>query len=383
MIERLIPLTASPSESFFLWGPRKTGKTTLLKKLFPDSFWVNLLKTDEVLKYSQAPYRLRQELLAAEPQSPIVIDEVQKVPALLDEVHYLIEEKGYTFALCGSSARKVKRGHANLLGGRAVRYELFGLSAVEIGNEFSLEKMLNHGYLPSHYLRDSSGRIVRSYVNSYLKEEILDEGLVRNLPVFAQFLDAAALCDTEFINYSNIASDCGVSSTTVKDYFTILEDTLLGRLLPAYTKRPKRRVRSAPKFYFADVAVANHLAKRGHIQLGSEAFGKAFENWCFHELSLFREYSELFFDLSYWTLTTGVEVDFVLGDMEVAIEAKARRSITPRHLKGLREIAKDYPKIKKRLMVCCEEIPRETEDGILILPYRDFYERLWAREFIC
>jgi predicted AAA+ superfamily ATPase len=292
-------------------------------------------------------------------------------------VHYLIEEKQLVFVLCGSSARKVKRGHANLLGGRALRYELFGLTARELGREFNLSKMLNFGYLPSHYLRPQLGRIVRSYVNDYLKEEILDEGLVRGLSPFARFLDAAALTDGELVNYTNIASDCGVSSTTAKAYFEILQDTLLGRFLPAFTARPKRRITVAPKFYFADVAVVNQLARRPDIQPKSDAYGKAFENWVFHELCAYREYSERFFDLSYWRLSSGGEVDFVLGDMEVAIEAKGSDHVTPRHLKGLREIVKDHPTLKKRALVCAEPTTRKTSDGILILPPAEFVTRLW------
>ena len=346
--------------------------------------WINLLKTDEFLRYSEQPYLLRGEIEALPNSSLVIIDEIQKVPALLDEVHYLIEESNLVFGLCGSSARKVKRGHANLLGGRAIRYELFGLSAKELlfDKKFNLYTMLNNGYIPSHYLKTSPRRNIRSYVNNYLKEEILDEGLVRNLPVFSRFLEVAALTDTEFVNYTNIASDCGVSSTTVKEYFTILEDTLLGRFLPSYIKRPKRKIKKVPKFYFADVGVVNHLAKRGDLPEGGELYGKAFENWCFHELMLFREYSEKFFDLSYWSLSTGVEVDFIIGDMEVAIEVKSSERINDKHLKGLIEIKEEHPSLKKRIIVCREIRARKTEDGILILPYEEFIQILWDGEIV-
>ena len=204
---------------------------------------------------------------------------MQKVPALLDEVHWLHEHRKIRFALCGSSARKVRRGAANLLGGRAVRYELHGLTAAEIGKDVDLVRLLNHGYLPTHYESDRPERLLASYVGDYLKEEVAAEGLVRNLPVFSAFLNAAALSDGDLVNFANIARDCGVSGHTVKGHFGILEDTLLGRWLPAYTKRPKRRVVAAPKFYFSDVGVVNHLARRGRMQPGGELFGKAFENW--------------------------------------------------------------------------------------------------------
>jgi len=382
MIERLLNLEKEPKKTFFLWGPRKVGKTTLLKSIYPNSKWLNLLKTDEFLRYSKKPSLLREELEVEKSREIVIIDEIQKVPQLLDEVHYLIEEKKVVFGLCGSSARKVKRGHANLLGGRAVRYELFGFSAKEIGSDFDLSKALNHGYIPSHYLHDNPSKVIRSYVNDYLKEEIMDEGLVRNLLTFSRFLESAALTDTEFVNYTNIAQDCGVSSTTVKDYFLILEDTLLGRFLPSYHKRPKRKIKKAPKFYFADVAVVNELSKRGELRKGSELYGKAFENWCFHELYSYREYSELFFDLNYWSLSSGIEVDFILGKMEVAIEVKSSERVVNRHLKGLRELKKEHSSVKKRILVCLEPKVRKTEDGILILPYKNFIEMLWSKEII-
>ena len=233
---------------------------------------------------------------------------------------------GCTLALCGSSARKVKRGQANLLGGRAVRYELYGLIAREIGRDFNLDRMLNHGYLPRIYESDRPQRLLNAYVADYLREEVAAEDLTRNLPIFSEFLNVAVLSDAELVNFSTIALDCGVSSHTIKGYFQILEDTLLGRWLPAYTKRPKRRVITAPKFYFADVGMVNHLAKRGGLQAGSELYGKAFENWVFHELSAHNAYSETFATLSYWRLASGIEVDFIVNDMQLAIEAKASRS---------------------------------------------------------
>jgi predicted AAA+ superfamily ATPase len=308
----------------------------------------------------------------------VVIDEVQKVPQLLDEAHWLHERRGIRLALCGSSARKVKRGQANLLGGRAVRYELLGLTALEIGREFDLDQMLNHGYLPRIYLSDEPRRLLNSYVADYLKEEVAAEGLVRTLPVFSGFLNIAALSDAEIVNFSTIARECGVSSHTVKGYFGILEDTLLGRWLPAYTRRPKRRVIGAPKFYFADAGVVNHLARRGELQRGSELYGKAFENWVFHELCAHNAYTETFATLSHWRLASGIEVDFVINDMQLAIEVKATAKITADHLKGLRSLAQDHPRIKQRVVVCLEAKSRRTEDGILILPAGDFTEQLGA-----
>ncbi|MBI2090069.1 MAG: ATP-binding protein [Deltaproteobacteria bacterium] len=381
MFKRLLALPAPGHQTFFLWGPRQTGKTTLLRATYPDAFWIDLLKADEFRRYLQNPELLREQLAARDSVRQVVIDEVQKVPQLLDEVHWLHERQAVRFALCGSSARKVKRGQANLLGGRAVRYELHGLTAREIGKEFNLNRMLNHGYLPTIYLSDRPRPLLEGYVGDYLKEEVAAEGLVRNLPVYSEFLNMAALSDTELVNFSTIARDCGVSSHTIKGYFQILEDTLLGRWLPAYTKRPKRRVIAAPKFYFADIGVVNHLARRGDLHPGSELYGKAFENWVFHELAAHNAYSGAFAKLSYWRLTSGNEVDFIVNDMEAAIEAKATAKVTSDHLKGLRAVAEDHPRIKQRIVVSLERTSRRTEDGILIVPAVEFCGRLSAGDF--
>ncbi len=379
MFKRALTLPDPGQETFFLWGPRQTGKSTLLKQCYPQGRRLDLLKADEFRRYVVNPELLRQEIEAQEPEAggQIVIDEIQKVPALLDEVHWLIENHGLHFALCGSSARKVRRGAANLLGGRAVRYELHGLTAVELEDEFDLSRMLNHGYLPRMYEASRPARLLDAYVADYLKEEIAAEGLVRNLPAFSGFLNAAALSDGEMINFSNIAGDCAVSSPTVKAYFGILEDTLLGRWLPAYRKRRKRRLIHAPKFYFADVGVVNRLARRGTLVPGSELYGRAFENWVFHELSAFRAYRELDEELCYWRLAGGTEVDFVLGDMRLAVETKASARIAGHHLKGLRSLTHENPGVGRRVVVCLEPRARRTDDGIDILPAPVFVRRLW------
>ena len=383
MFTRSLRLPTPGTETFFLWGPRQTGKTTLLRATYPESLWIDLLKAEEYRRYLQNPELLRAELAVSETAQQgrqIVIDEVQKVPQLLDEAHWLHENRGLQFALCGSSARKVKRGQANLLGGRAIRYELYGLTAQEVGRGFCLDRMLNHGYLPRMYESERPQRLLNAYVADYLKEEIAAEGLVRNLPVFSEFLNLAVLSDAELVNFSTIARDCGVSSPTIKGYFQILEDTLLGRWLPAYTKRPKRRIIAAPKFYFADVGVVNHLAKRGELRPGSELYGKAFENWVFHELGAHNSYTEAFATLSYWRLASGIEVDFIVNDMQIAIEAKATARITTDHLRGLRALVQDHPRVKQRILVCLESKSYRTEDDILILPVTEFCQRLGERE---
>jgi predicted AAA+ superfamily ATPase len=261
-----------------------------------------------------------------------------------------------------------------------VRRELFGLTGSELGDGFDLTRLVNHGYLPRIYDSDRPQRLLDAYVSDYLREEIAAEALVRNMPSFGHFLTAAALGDTEATNFSNIARECGVSVPTVRGHYQILVDTLIGRWLPAYRKRPKRRVAVTPKFYFADVGVVNHLTRRGRMLPGSELFGKAFENWVFHELTAYNSYSESRAALSFWRLSSGIEVDFVVNEMEVVVEAKAVANVASHHMKGLREVALDHPEVGGRILVCLDTKSRRTSDGILILPAQEFSQRLAARE---
>ncbi len=381
MFERALVLPASGTETFFLWGPRQTGKSTLLRATYPDALWLDLLRSEQFRRYTERPESLREEVTLLPRGTQVVIDEVQKIPALLDEVHWLHENRGTRFALCGSSARKVRRGGANLLGGRAIRYHLLGLTARELGSSFDLDRLLDVGFLPAMVQSTRARRMLDAYVGDYLQQEIAAEGLVRRLPTFAEFLRVAALSDAEIVNFSSIARETGVSMPTVRSYFEILEDTLLGRFLPAFRRRPKRRTVAAPRFYFADVGVANVLAKRGRVQRGSSAYGKAFESWVFHELSAFDAYAETMAGLAYWRLTTGIEVDFIVGDMDAAIEAKASVRVTSDHLTGLRELGRDFPGVR-RFVVALESRSRVTEDGIVILTVAEFLRRLYSGELV-
>lgn len=383
MLKRIIDLPKH--RSFFLWGPRKVGKTSLIKSQFEGSFFIDLLKTDEEMRFRVNPSLLR-ELVMALPKTQlkktIVIDEVQKVPELLNEVHWLIENQKVNFCLCGSSARKLKRGHANLLGGRAWRRSLLGLSAAELKSDFDLVKCLNRGYIPNHYFDTDFEESLRGYVQDYLKEEIMSEGLIRNLPAFSSFLSLASLSDTELISYNTFSSDVGVSAPTIKSYFEILEDTLIGNFIHPYRLKPKRRISLISKFYFFDIGLVNFLARRGKISSKSELFGKAFENWVHHELQCYKAYKSPDLDISFWRLSTGVEVDFILGQMEVAIEAKSSDKISADHLKGLRNIIEDHPKLKRRIIVSTEPRNRTTEDSIEILTPQYFVEQLWSGKII-
>jgi predicted AAA+ superfamily ATPase len=381
MYKRVLSLK-SPKKSFFLWGQRQTGKSSLLRETFKNDLYINLLESDLFLEYSTRPSLLRERLNHLKAGEIVIIDEVQKIPSLLDEIQNLIESKKIIFGLCGSSARKLKRGHGNLLGGRARRYELFGLSAFELQEDFDLNRLLTRGYLHSFYVDDDYEHSHQSYVSDYLKEEILAEGLTRSIAIFSRFLETAAFSDSEIINFSNIAREVGVSVKTVQAHFEILEDSLTGGFLPAYTKKIKRRTRQSPKFYFFDVGIVNFLSKRKNLVPKSSDFGKAFENWVYHELKCYKSYVKNDLDLSYWALTTGIEVDFILNDMEIAIEVKSSDRINSDHLKNLRELKKDYPKIKSRFVVSLEKHIRTTDEGITILPYKEFIRRLWAGEII-
>jgi len=385
MYKRIQYLNLSFQNTCFLWGARQTGKSTLLKMLFPQAIRYDLLLSTEYQRLLREPNVIREQCLAAgldanSQRDPIIIDEIQKMPSLLDEVHWLMENKGLRFVLCGSSARKLKRGHANLLDGRAIRYELYPLVFPEIPG-FSLIKALNSGLIPRHYDSAKPKRLIQSYVGDYLKEEIAAEALTRNIPSFSRFLEVAALSNGEIVNYTNIARECGVTSPTVKEYFQILEDTLIGRQLPAFQKRKKRRLVTSPKFYFFDLSPVIHLSRRGQVVPGSELFGRAFEHYIWMEIIAHSSYSELFYPISYWRTASGSEVDFVLGDHEIAIEAKSTELANMTHLKGLRRFKEEHS-VRRSMLVSLDSKPRETQDQIEILPWQIFLKQLWGGEVI-
>jgi predicted AAA+ superfamily ATPase len=308
------------------------------------------------------------------------VDEVQKVPDLLDEIHWLMENTRLRFILCGSSARKLKRGRGNLLGGRALRFELHPLVSAEIPN-FDLVTALNDGLLPRHYGMPNVRRRLAAYVGDYLKEEILAEALSRKVAQFSRFMEVAALSNGEAVHYANVARECGVSAPTVRTYYDILEDTLLGRFVPVFQKRPKRRVVTAPRFYLFDVGVAGSLARRGRVRAGSELFGHALEHLMYMEITAHSSYSTLDYPLSYWRTTSQLEVDFVLGDHELAVEVKGTERTETHHLRGLRAIGEEYP-FRRRILVSRDPRRRVADKGIEILPWRDFLEELWSGRLI-
>ncbi len=382
-IERRLKLRLPQGQSAFLWGPRKTGKTTYLKARFPHSLVYDFLKSDLFLELSKNPARLREQILAQNPpilQYPIILDEVQKVPQILDEVHWLIENKELQFILCGSSARKLKRGQANLLGGRAWRYEMFPLVSPEIG-KVDLLRALNHGLIPSHYLQEDHQKSLKAYVQDYLKEEVFAEGLTRNIPAFSRFFDAMGYSHGELTNYSNIARDCGVDSKTVREYYQILVDTLLGTMIEPFKKRQHRQViGKASKFYLFDVGVAGILTKRQIEEERGEAFGRAFEHWLLMEIIAYRSYTESDFPIHFWRTKSGLEVDFILGQGEVALEIKGSSRLDPSDLKSLKTFLEEYHP-RKAILVCNEKAQR-LSGKIRVVPWRNFLSELWAGQVI-
>ncbi len=367
-------------ESLFLWGSRQTGKSTLLKMLFPGAHVYDLLKSDVRMALQLRPAQLREECELLDDGELIIIDEVQKVPALLDEVHWLIENKKQRFILSGSSARKLLRSGANLLGGRALRQTLFPLVSAEVP-DFDLNRALNHGMLPRHYLMENPTMRVQAYIGDYLQQEIVEEAIVRRLDAFTRFLQVAALSNSEIVNYTNIAQDCGVSSKTVKEYFSILEETMLGFFLPSYTKVVKRRVIQSPKFYYFDVAIPNHLLRRIPLQPGTDVYGHALEHLVIQELRAFMSYRLPLKSLTYWhTLDNKYEVDAVLGDAEVAIEVKSSKNVGSHDTKGLKAFSEEYPEAKLYLL-SLEDRPRKF-NGVEVWPVEQFFKRLWDGKVI-
>ncbi|MFM8433916.1 MAG: ATP-binding protein [Planctomycetia bacterium] len=316
MITRTLTATSLAGESCFLWGPRQTGKSTLLRTLFPNAPAYDLLSSREFRRLSADPGVFAEECAAlADKRQPVIVDEIQKLPSLLDEVHSLMSRRGLKFILTGSSPRKLLRGGGNLLGGRAVRHDLLPLTSAEIP-DLSLDKALNRGLLPSHYLSDRATSRLAAYVGDYLREEVLAEALTRNLPAFQRFLEAAALSNGQIVNAATISREIGVAANTVRGYFDILVDTLIATWLPAWTKRTKRRVIQAPRFWFFDVGIVNELARRGMISPGSTDYGAAFEHFIFMELRAHATYSprDTGLPVSYWRTASGIEVDFILGN---------------------------------------------------------------------
>lgn len=384
-LKRYLVMDLPEGQSAFLWGARKTGKSTFLKERYPHSLFIDFLNSETLHHYTQKPYLIREIVETFKPaqyKHPIIIDEVQKVPQILNDIHWLIEnKKPISFILCGSSARQMRRYGVNLLGGRAWRYHFCPLAFPELP-EMDLTHIFNTGLLPAHYLDPKSIKMhIRAYVHDYLTQEVQQESRMRNMRSFLKFLDLMAFCHTEVINYSNIARDCAVDAKTIKGYFEILEDMLLGSFIYPFFERSKRdHLVAHPKFYFFDVGITNFMTRQQVTELRGFDVGKMFEHYVFMELYAHKNLNLLDYDINYWRTKGGQEVDFILANGQIAIECKLASSIHNRDLSGLLAFKKDFPKAEL-LLVCREPVTRMTTVGdikIKIYPIKDFLMDLWA-----
>lgn len=375
MLERIFQINKELDGSIFLFGGRQTGKTTILRQQFPNTIYFDLLDTNVRRRLQQRPVLLYETLKDKPTATLVIIDEIPEVPELLNEVHRLIVERQLVFILCGSSARKLKRKGHNTLGGRALPIYLYPLVSAEIP-DFDIDRAVNYGTIPPHYLARNPWRLLAAYIDVYLKEEIKEEALVRNLDAFQRFLEVAALTDGEIINNNNIAQECGVHATTVSSYFDILEDTLIGYRIPAYTKVMKRRLVQAPRFYYFDVGVTNYLLHRKELIRGSADYGHAFEHLVVQELVAYMHYRHCEEKLSYWRTYTGVEVDIIVGDARIAIEIKSTEEVQNRHIKNLKAFAEEHPDSK--LMIVSLDVFTRQMGKIECIYVMDFFHRLWT-----
>jgi predicted AAA+ superfamily ATPase len=390
MYKRICEVNLPQQQSAFLWGARQTGKTSFLKQHFKSATWYDLLSTHETIRLTKAPFLLREEILALDPaalSNPIIIDEIQKVPELLNEVHWLIENTPAQFILCGSSARKLKSNAINLLGGRAWNFSFYPLVSAEIP-DFDLLKALQQGLIPNHYRANSIHIMdhLQAYVDIYLTDEIRNEGVVRNLASFVRFLDVAGLSNTEMINFNNIARDCGIDRSTVQSYYQILIDTLIGYFIYPYTKKIKRDIILAtPKFYLFDIGIAHYFSQEKILSLKGATAGKYFEHFILMELKAYLGLKRKRKDITYWRTKSGLEVDFIIGKGEIAIEVKISEQVHKQDLKGLLAFCEEHPNVKP-IVVSLDARPRmlQTDNNIsiTILPWNVFLTKLWEGEII-
>lgn len=378
MFKRFLSLNIAKERSLFLMGPRQTGKSTLVKGLFPEARYYDCLQGDTFRRLSARPELLSQEISADD--KLVIIDEVQRLPELLNEVQSIINSNPRIhFILTGSSARKLKGSSANLLGGRAWRFDLFPLVYPETGTALIMDR-INKGGLP-HVLTSGFWREdLEAYVGLYLKEEVAAEGVKRGIENFSRFFEIAALANSEQVNYTSLASDLGLPPRLVKEYFQILEDTLIGYQLPAYRKTTKRKPVATSKFYLFDLGVTNCILKRENIVKGSELYGKALEHLVFLELKAFLGYMRCKESLTYWRSTSQFEVDFLVDD-HIAIEVKSKELTNKKDYKGLFAL-KEEINLKRAIVVCNEPTYRKAEKGIEVMPIERFLEDLWKGEIV-
>jgi len=368
-------LEAPARKSFFLFGPRGTGKSSWVCRRFADAVYLDLLDAGLYTELLAAPERLEARI-GAKHRGWVVIDEIQKVPALLDEVHRLIETRGLKFALTGSSARKLRRGGVNLLGGRALTRSMHPFTRAELGADFQIRKALRFGMLPSVWVEDDPGAFLKSYVRTYLQEEVQQEGLTRNLAAFARFLEAASFSQGTVLNVSAVARDCHVERKVVEDYFSILEDLMLGVRLPVFSRKAKRRLIAHRKFFYFDAGVYRTLRPRGPLDAAEEIEGPALETLVFQKLRAMNDLLARNYEIFFWRTQDDVEVDFVLyGERGLkAVEVKRGSRVRTDDLAPLRAFCADYPVAEPVLIYTGER--SYTDGAIRILPLERFLDGL-------
>jgi len=362
------------SQSFFIFGPRGVGKSLWLRTVFKADCFIDLLRAETYNSLSANPSRM-EELIPPNAKS-VVLDEVQKLPSLLDEVHRLIETRKLRFALTGSSARKLKKQGVNLLAGRALTTYMHPLSTRELGNDFNLRKSLQVGHLPMAYTADQPQEYLHSYIKTYLKEEIQQEGLVRNLMGFSRFLESASYSQGQLLNISKVASDSAVDRKVVEEYFRILEDFLVAIRIPPFTKRATRAVTRHPKFFFFDCGIYRTLRPKGPLDSTAEIDGPALETLVLQELRAVNEYSGLRYEFFYWGLQRGPDVDFVMYGEHgmIAIEVKRTNRLRGGELDGLVAFKKQYRQAACFFVYLGNE--ERQIDGISVLPAERFFHEL-------
>ncbi|MFH1437541.1 MAG: ATP-binding protein [Pseudomonadota bacterium] len=361
-------------KSFFLFGPRATGKSTVVRQQLSKSATViDLLDSRFFLRLSASPYEL-ESLVRDKKHDIVVIDEIQRIPDLLNEVHRLIEKLKTTFLLTGSSARKLRRGQANLLAGRVWQARMFPFSRKEL-SDFNLDRYLLYGGLPAVYLSDHPAEELDAYVNTYLREEIMAEGLIRKLPPFSRFLRAIAVSNGEMINFTKLANDCQVPPSTVTEYVGLLEDTLVGFMLPAWVESKKRKAIRTGKFYLFDPGVTHVLAGTTSLDRNSDLYGRSFEQFIGMEIRAWLSYRRKRTDLAYWRSSHGHEVDFLIGE-KTAVEVKASRRVTQRDFKGLEAL--DQEGVFERLLLVSQDPVGSRRGNMRAVHFETFLDELWS-----
>ena len=347
VFERLIKKPLESRKSFFLFGPRGTGKTTWLRHRLPEALFVNLLQSEYYNRLSANPGHLRQ-LIPPDHTGWTVIDEVQRIPALLNEVHDLIEARGLVFVLTGSSARTLRRRGVNLLAGRALTYRMHPLTAVEQQEAFNLRDSVQLGHLPARFSESDPAKYLKDYVQTYLREEVMQESLTRNVGHFSRFLEVASFSQGATINISAVARAAHIERSVAENYFSILEDLLIAVRLPVFSRKAKRKLSSQKKFYFFDAGVFRAIRPVGPLDSDAEIDGPALETLVLQELRAVNDHHDYGYQISFWRTRSGLEVDFVLYGPRglLAIEIKRSTQIQPKDTRALREFKKDYPPAK-------------------------------------